>query len=327
MEKSSKKISKFIEQYMLEVVIVVMIVFMSFLSPHFLKVNNIMNILRNISLQGIVAFGMTLTIVCGELDLSVPYSVATAGVLTALIGGKLESAGIMPLQYGAIVGILVSCVFAAVVGLINGICITKFRIPAMIATIAMNYIIYGFSAFISKGYPVTTLPSWLSVIGSGKIFGVIPVPVIFLLIVFAITFYLLKYTKYGRACLAVGGNAESARLSGINVVKTKIITMIIVQVCCVLSGVLLSGQVMSGTFSFAKGWEMTAISSVVIGGSSIAGGTGNVKGTFLGIIFLGIILNGMTLMNVNDYLQYVVRGVLMIGAVMLNAMMANKNRG
>ena len=169
MEKSSKKISKFIEQYMLEVVICGDDCFYVIFIATFSEGKQYHEYPQQIfHCRESSAFGMTLTIVCGELDLSVPSSVATAGVLTALIGGKSESAGIMPLQYGAIVGILVSCVFAAVVGLINGICITKFRIPAMIATIAMNYIIYGFSAFISKGYPVTTLPSWLSVIGSGK---------------------------------------------------------------------------------------------------------------------------------------------------------------
>lgn len=327
MENTAKKtvFYNILRKYMLEIVIIVMIVAMAFISPHFLKVNNIMNILRNSSLQGIVAFGMTLVIVCGELDLSIASTVAASGVITALVGGKLEAAGIMPLAWGAVVGFLIALAFGVVVGLVNGVCITRFHIPAMITTIATQYIIYGFTAYISKGYPVTTLPSWMSVIGSGKIWNVIPVPVIFLLVTFAITYFLLKYTKYGRACLASGGNAEAARLSGINVVRTKMITMVIIQVCCVVAGILLSGQVMSGTFTFGKGWEMTAISSVVIGGSSIAGGNGNVKGTFLGIIFLGIILNGMTLMNVNDYMQYVVRGLLMVIAVMLNTMNANKN--
>lgn len=323
---SSKKLSigNIVKNYTLEIILVALAIILTFVTPHFLTLNNLMNILRNISLQGVVAFGMTIVIVCGELDLSLSSSIALTGVLIGLIGGKLDAAGIMPLQYGVLVGIAAAFVVCTCVGLINGWLITRFRIPAMIVTLAMQNILYGIAAIISNGFPVITFPAWYSFIGSGRIFGIVPVPVIILAVVFAITAFVLSYTKFGRATFACGGNAEAARLSGINVKKTKIISMVIVQLCCVVSGIMLSSQVMSGTFSFARGWEMNAISSVIIGGASIAGGIGKMRGTLLGIIFLGILLNGMTLLNVNDYIQYVVRGCLIIFAVLLSTLKNKK---
>jgi ribose/xylose/arabinose/galactoside ABC-type transport system permease subunit len=283
-----------------------------------------MNILRNVSLQGVVAFGMTIVIVCGELDLSISSSIALTGVLIGTIGGKLEAAGIMPLGQAILVGMACALVVSLATGFLNGWLITRFHIPAMIVTLAIQNVLYGIAALISRGFPVITFPAWFSVIGSGRIFKIVPVPVVILLITFLITYFLLGYTKYGRAVFASGGNAVAARLSGINVKRTKIISLMIIQFCCFISGTMLSSQVMSGTFTFATGWEMTAISSVVIGGASIAGGIGKIGGTFLGIIFLGLLLNGMTLLNVNSFIQYIVRGGLIIFAVLLSTLKNKK---
>ena len=322
MEALKKKppVFKVLTNYTLEIVLLLLVVVLSFVSDHFLNVDNLLNMLRNIALQGIIAFGMTIVIVSGELDLSISSSVALTGVVIGLMGGKLESAGIMPLEYGVIVGMVLALILAIFIGFVNGWLITTFKMPAMIATLAMQNILYGVAAVISKGFPVITFPSWFSYLGSGRLFGVIPFPVLILLIAFVITFFLLSYTKFGRAAFACGGNAESARLSGINVKRTKILSMIVIQICCVVSGIMLSAQVMSGTFSFAKGWEMNAISSVIIGGASLAGGIGKMRGTLLGIVFIGILTNGMTLLNVNDYIQYIVRGALIVFAVLLSAL-------
>ena len=318
--KTHTSLARTLTNYTLEIILVVLIIGLTFISDHFLTVNNLMNMLRDISLQGVIAFGMTIVIVSGELDLSISSSVALTGVIIGLIGGKLDAAGIMPLEYGAIVGIFVALVVSVIVGFLNGWLITTFKIPAMIITLAMQNALYGIAAVISKGFPVITFPAWFSVLGSGRLFGIIPTPVIALLLVFVITYFLLSYTKFGRAAFAAGGNAEAARLSGINVKRTKILSMIVIQICCVISGIMLSGQVMSGTFSFAKGWEMNAISSVIIGGASLAGGIGKMRGTLLGIVFIGVIVNGMTLLNVNSYVQYIVRGLLIVFAVLLSTL-------
>lgn len=304
---------------MLEIILVLLFIIMMFTSKAFIRPANLLNILRNISMTGIIAFGMTFVIIAGEIDLSVGSTVALSGVITALTAGKFADAGIMPMESAVIVGMIVAIVVSIGIGLFNGFLLTKFKMPSFIITLGMLNLLYGVAAVISSGFPVTTLPSWFSWFGAGWIFEVIPVPAILLVIVFIISLVVLNYTKFGRAVYASGGNPEASRLSGINVKRVKILVMTIVQVCCAISGILLSSQVMSGTFSFGKGWEMTAISAVIIGGASLAGGKGKVWGTFLGLLFLGIINNAMTLNGVDEYVQYIVQGALIIGAVLINS--------
>lgn len=276
------------------------------------------------ALQGCIAFGMTIVIIAGEIDLSIGSTVALTGVIIGLTTGKLADAG-MSMDAAVIVGILLSFVVAGLIGLFNGLILAKYKVPSFIITLAMLNVIYGVAAVISKGFPVTTLPSWYNVLGAGQIFS-IPIPAIILLLVFAVIFIVMNYTKFGRSVYAVGGNPESARLSGINVSRVKIICMIVVQLCSALSGVLVSSQVMSGSFNFGKGWEMIAISSVIIGGTSLFGGVGKVWGTFIGLIFLGVLINAMTILNVNEYVQYIVRGLLILTAVLITTIQLMKKR-
>lgn len=144
------------------------------------------------------------------------------------------------------------------------------------------------------------------------------------MIVFLFSYILLDYTGFGRTVYAVGGNAEDARLSGLDIKKTRVIIMIIVQVCSVIAGILVSSQVMSGSFSFGQGWEMTVISSVIIGGASLSGGKGKITGTLLGLVFLGVIQNAMTLIGVDNYIQYIVEGALVLVAVLFNTLQSRK---
>lgn len=324
MNINKSKIKKITSKYMLEIILLLIIIVMSFISTGFFTTNNLLNILRNMSLQGVIAFGMTMVIISGEIDLSIGSTVALTGVIVGMTTGKLSSAGIMPIEQAVIVGIVLSFIVSGMIGLFHGWLLTKFKMPSFIITLAMLNVIYGVAAVISKGFPVTTLPSWYNVLGAGQLFGVIPIPAIILLIVFAITLILMNYTKFGRSVYAVGGNPESARLSGINVKRVKMTVMVVVQLCSALGGILVSSQVMSGSFSFGKGWEMTAISSVIIGGASLSGGTGKVWGTFIGLIFLGVIINAMTLLNINQYIQYVVRGLLILIAVLFNTVQTQK---
>lgn len=311
---------------MLELILIGIIIVMTFTSSGFLSTGNLLNILRNMSLQGVIAFGMTLVIIGGEIDLSIGSTVALTGVITGLTTGMLSNAGIMPMEQAVIVGILFSFIVAGLIGLFNGWILTKYKLPSFIITLAMLNIIYGVAAIISKGFPITTLPKWYNFLGAGRLFGVVPVPAVIMLIVFAITFVIVGYTKFGRSVYAVGGNPEAARLSGINVSRVKIIIMVVVQLCSALGGIMVSAQVMSGAFSFGKGWEMIVISSVIIGGASLAGGIGKVWGTFIGLIFLGVIINGMTLLNVNEYAQYVVRGALILAAVLINTIQLKERK-
>lgn len=324
LKSNTFNIKKITNKYMLEIILLAIIAVMTFISSGFLTSANLLNILRNVSLQGIIAFGMTMVIIAGEIDLSIGSTVALTGVITGLTAGGLSKAGIMSMDHAVVIGIVLGFVAAGLIGLFNGWLLTKFKMPSFIITLAMMNVIYGIAAVISKGFPITTLPPWYNIFGAGQVFGVIPVAAIILIAVFAIIFLIMNYTKFGRSVYAVGGNPEAARLSGINVTGVKMSVMVIVQLCSALSGVLVSSQVMSGAFSFGKGWEMISISSVIIGGASLMGGIGKVWGTFIGLIFLGVLINAMTLLNVNEYVQYIVRGGLILAAVLINTIQTQK---
>ena len=321
---SADKFRRFVNRRMLEIILFLLILIMSLTTVGFLTIGNLLNILRNVSLQGCIAFGMTLVIISGEIDLSIGSTVALTGVIIGLTAGKLPKLGIMPIEQAVIVGIVFSIIVAGLIGVFNGWLLTRFKMPSFIITLAMMNVLYGIAAIISKGFPVTTFPGWYSVFGAGRLFNIVPIPAVVLLIVFAVVFVIMEFTKFGRTVYAVGGNAESARLSGINVKKTKMLSMMAVQICAAISGILVSSMVMSGSSTFGRGWEMTAISSVIIGGASLQGGIGRVARTMVGLIFLGVIINGMTLLGVDEYAQYVVRGLLILVAVLINTIQTQR---
>lgn len=312
----SGRIMDVARKYILEILLLSLIVIMCFVSESFLSTANFINIIKNMALQGVLAFGMTMVIIGGEIDLSISSTVAFTGVAIGLCCKYFTGIG-MSINLGFALGLFIAVAAAFIIGIANTYFITKYKLPAMIVTIAMQFVVYGFTAVICGGFPVINFPGWYSVFGAGDILG-IPVMSIVLLIVFAVTYLIMQKTKIGRSVYAVGGNPEAARLSGINVVKTKCFILIGIQLCAVVSGILLSSQVMSGSFTFAKGWEMTAIASAVIGGTSFNGGIGKIRGTFIGLAFLGVILNAMVLLNVNEYIQYIVRGGLILFAVVIN---------
>ncbi len=322
---NKQKAIAFLDKHILELILVVIFFAMVFSSKVFIRPANLFNILRNVSMTGIIAFGMSFVIIAGEIDLSIGSMVGLSGVLTALTVEKFSKAG-LSMTSAVILGMAFALILSALVGLLTGLLLTRFKMPSFIITLGMLNILYGTASVISGGFPITKLPQWYNKIGAGMLFNVIPVPAVILVCVYIVSFIVLNKTKFGRSVYAVGGNAESARLSGINVKKVKIIVMIIVQFCSALSGIILSSQVMSGTFSFGKGWEMTSISAVIIGGASLSGGKGTVWGTFLGLLFLGIIQNAMTLFGVDEYVQYIVQGGLIIGAVLINSIKDSKHR-
>lgn len=321
-QKKSFDIKKFFNTYMMEIILLIICVAVAFTARGFLTVNNLLGILRSSALKGVIAFGMTMVIICGEIDLSISSTVALSGIITASFANICANS--IGASAGVVIGMLVAIVVAAFIGFVNGYIRTKFNIPTFIITLAMMNVVYGLAAIVSKGFPVVVAePSWFGIFGAGSV-GVIPVPAIILVIVFVIVHIVMTYTTFGRAVYAAGGNPEAARLSGINVRKVKILVMVIVQVTAALGGIMLASQVRSGAHNFGKGWEMDVVASVIIGGASMNGGIGKVRGTFVGLIFLGVLLNGMTLMNVNEYVQYVVRGGLILGAVLVNTIQLSK---
>jgi ribose/xylose/arabinose/galactoside ABC-type transport system permease subunit len=316
----SRNIRNFALDHIIEVLLIILVVVMSLASKTFFTWANWTNIFRNMSMKGVIAFGMTMVIIAGQIDLSIGSTVALSGVIVARCCRDLPDATGMSLTAACIVGIVLAFVAAIIMGIIHGYAQHRFGMPSFIVTLASLNLLYGLAGMLSGGFPIANeFPDWFNKIGTGKIGGVqgLPIPAVILLLVFVIFFFIMNYTTTGRAIYAVGGNPESARLSGINVLLTKIIVFTSVQCMCVIAGMINSAQVIAGSYSFGRGWEVDVISAVVIGGTSMLGGIGKVWGTLIGIIFLGVIVNGMTILNLDIYAQYVVRAVLMFFAVMV----------
>lgn len=320
---SKKKTNNFLLDHMIELLLVVIIIALSIAEPVFFTANNILNVLRNSAMKGVIAYGMCLVIISGEIDLSVGSQVALSAVIVAWCSKTFEAMGV-PQTYGAIIGVFLALLVGLAIGTIHAWARHKFGMPSFIITLANLNILYGLSAIICKGFPITAcFPDWYVFLGTGKILG-IPVPALIFILMFFVFWFLTEKTDLGRKIYAVGGNAEAARLNGISVWRTRLFVMCMVQVMCVLAGIMNSAQVRSATFGFGRGWETQIISSVVIGGTSMLGGIGTVWGTLIGVLFTGIINNGMTLLNLNEYLQYIVNGGLMFFAVWFNTYMTKK---
>jgi len=322
----------FLKKHMMEIVLIALVVLLSIANDKFLTFANIFTMLRANAHYGVIAFGMTMVIITGEIDLSVGSTVALSGILVARMtewlyavpneAGKMVYPEHIP-ALGAILGILAICVIAAIIGGIIGYIRFKFELPTFIISLTFLYITYGIAFAVSGGMPVRGYPDWYRFLGTGTPLG-IPTPVLILLLVFAGVFVIMNYTKFGRSVYAIGGNPEAARLSGVNVLRVRVTVHIIAQLMAVLAGILISAGIGSATHPLGKGWELNAISAVVLGGAAMTGGIGKVWGTCVGIIFLAVVVNGLTLMNVSDDAQYIVKGLLILGAVLFNAMQSQK---
>ena len=316
---NKNKIKNILLDHTIEILLVLVIVIMAVATPTFLTPANILNIFRNQAMKGVIAFGMTLVIISGQIDLSVGSQVALSGVIIARICRDLPAATGISVDAACVIGIVAAVAASIVIGWIHAFLQHKFNMPAFIITLASLNLLYGLAGRLCGGFPIANaFPKWFTQLGTGSLFGVIPIPAVILVIVFIICFFVMTFTTTGRSVYAVGGNAESARLSGIHVFRTKVIVFAAVQVMCVLAGMMHSAQVASGSFSFGRGWEVDVISAVVIGGTSMDGGIGKPWGTLMGILFLGAITNAMTILNVGVYMQYVVKGLVMVMAVFLS---------
>ena len=312
-------------RYILEVILLAMCVILAFTAPRFLTVGNFFNVLRNISMRGIIAFGMTVVIIAGEIDLSVGSMAALGGCLTAWSVRFLTRGGVGMVP-AILLGIAASLAIGFLAGALNAVLRNRFSVPTFITTLAFMASLSGFAMLITGGFPITPFPEWFNFIGSGYIFGVVPFPAVVFLLVFGILHVTMKYTSFGRSVYAAGGNAEAARLSGINVRRVKLIGLGLTSLLASMSGVMVAAQIMSGTPTTGRGWELDVISAVIIGGASLSGGSGTVWGTFIGVIFLGVIFNGLTLLGVSEYWQLVFRGALILAAVLLNMLQHKTTR-
>lgn len=288
--------------------LIVMCIFLSFMSPHFLTVSNMLNITLQSSINAILAFGITFAIITSGIDLSVGSILALSSVTMGLaIGSGL---GLFP-------AILIGLLIGALAGAINGFLITRLDLAPFIATLGMMSIARGLALVITKGYPISGMPKPLRYLGKGRMLG-IPVPVVVTLIVFVIAYILLKYTKFGRYVYAIGGNEEATRLSGINVRKTKLLVYTWCGTMAGLAGIILTARLNSAQPIAGMGYELDAIAAAVIGGTSLSGGEGTAQGTLLGALIIGVLRNGLNLLNVSSFWQQVVIGCVVIGAVAMD---------
>jgi ribose/xylose/arabinose/galactoside ABC-type transport system permease subunit len=311
-----------LREFILEAVLLILCIYLSVRAPRFLTTSNLLNVLHNVSMQGIIAFGMTMVIIAGEIDLSVGSAVAFAGCLTAWFTGYLTALG-FPIVGAIACAIAIALCAGILTGTITGILRVRFAVPTFISTLAWMTVLRGASGLITNGFPLTPFPDWFSFFGAGYLWK-IPVPAIVFVIVFLFSELVMNYTSFGRAIYAVGGNAEAARLSGINVTLVKISVMVIVAILAVMAGVMQSSQIMAGSDRTAVGWELDVIAAVIIGGTDLMGGAGRIWGTLIGVIFLGVLVNGMTLLNISEYWQQVVSGALILTAVLLNVSPAGR---
>ena len=262
-----KRLYIFLLDHIIEICLIILIVGLSFSGKNFLTWANWMNILRANALKGVIAFGMTMVIIANLIDLSIGSTVGLAGVIVAVACRDL-SAGGMDLTLACAIGMAASILLGIGVGWLHGFFQHKTGMPAFIVTLTTLFALLGLSGKLSGGFPVPNqFPDWYNKLGGGRVGGMngIPIPAIVLMICFFIIWFIMKFTTTGRSTYAVGGNPESARLSGIDVGKTKIIAFVVVQIMAVISGFMTSGQVMAGTFTFGKGWELDVIAAVVVG--------------------------------------------------------------
>lgn len=275
----------------------------------FLTTKNVFNVLRQISSNLFLACGMTMVIILGGIDLSVGSIIALSGCIAA--GGVVRYN--LPLPVALIMGLMVGLI----AGMFNGAVISKTKIPAFIVTLATMNIAKGLAYVYTGGSPVRVVTKEWQFLGAGYI-GSIPTPVIILLIVLIVTGLIMNKTKIGRHIYAVGGNAQAAIFSGIRVAKVKFFVHAYSGLMAGLAGIILASRMYSGQPTAGEGAEMDAIAAVVVGGTSMAGGSGRIGGTIIGGLIIGVLNNGLNLLNVNSFWQYVVKGTVILLAVFID---------
>ncbi len=285
-------------------------------SPNFLRPKNLVNVLRQTSINGLLSIGMTFVILTGGIDLSVGSVLAFGGVVGASLVSSAFRGGVVHPVWMAIVVTMVVCGF---LGSFTGLIIARWRIPPFVASLGMLSIARGLTFIYTDGMPIPDIDPRFLFIGQGEIFGFIPFPVAIFAVVFAIAWVTLYKTRFGRYVYAVGGNEKSAKVSGIN---TRLIIFSAYVITAILSGIgglILTARTTAGLSQAGTGYELDAIAAVVIGGTSLSGGQGDLVGTLFGALIIGIINNGLDLLGVSSYFQQVIKGAIIIGAVFLDS--------
>lgn len=307
-QNSKQSFKQYFNQMGMVIILVLLCAGMAIFAPHFLEVNNMLNIFKQVSITAILAAGMTLVILTGGIDLSVGSIVALTGVISVM----MTNSGINP-----IIAMITGVAVGLVAGIINGFFTAVPKLPSFIVTLGSMTYIRGLALVISGGYPLVLTNETFKFVGAGKILG-IPTPIYITALVYITIFFVLKYTMFGRHVYAIGGNEEASRLTGIKVELTLIKVYAISGLLAGVAGVVLAGRLFSGQPTAGNMAELDAIAAVILGGTSFVGGFGRIQGTIIGVLIIAVLNNGLTLLNVDSYWQKVVMGAVIVAAVLLD---------
>jgi len=308
MSKEKKMNIRSLRELLLVGVIILLGIIWTIMNPQFLSGNNISNILRQASYTAIAAVGMTMVIIIGEIDLSAGSLVCASGLVGAVI---CKNTG------NVLLAVLGAVAVGAVVGAVNGTLCAVGKLPGFIASLASMTILRGLAYIVTGGNSVVWRNEAFTMIGTGYI-GVIPVPVLIMVIIIIFGIILTTKTRFGRYIYAVGGNIEASRWSGIAVTKVKVLVYVIMGVLTSIAGLIITARLGSGQPSAGTSFEMDCITAAVVGGTSMSGGRGKVLGTVVGVLLLTVLTNGMTLVGMNTYWQQVLKGVIIVVSVLVD---------
>ncbi|MCM3110723.1 ribose ABC transporter permease RbsC [Lederbergia lenta] len=290
--------------------LIILVAIVSILNPSFLEPLNILNLLRQVAINALIAFGMTFVILTGGIDLSVGAILALSSALTA---------GLIVYGFDPIVAMIIGCILGGLMGMVNGLFITKGKMAPFIATLATMTIFRGLTLVYTDGNPITILGEnyLFQLFGRGYFLG-IPVPAITMIITFAILYIVLHKTPFGRKTYAIGGNEKAAFISGIKVQKVKVMIYGLSGMLAALAGAILTSRLNSAQPTAGTSYELDAIAAVVLGGTSLSGGKGRIFGTLIGALIIGTLNNGLNLLGVSSFYQMVVKGIVILIAVLLD---------
>ena len=305
MKAKDRRASNIIAKIAIYLALLALILFFSVMSRGFLSVHNFMNILRQVAVNGIAAAGMTFVLLTGGIDISVGAVMGFSGIGAA----TLMVNGVHP-----VLACIVMLLAGLFIGLFNGFFVNEIKIPPMIVTLSTLSIARGLAFIISGGLPVSRFPRSFTILGQGRL-GMVPIPVLIMAACFIVAWFVLEKTSFGRHVYGIGSNREASRLSGIPVRRVMFMSYGISGMMAAFAGIVLLSRVNSGQPSAGETYELNIITAIVMGGVSTTGGEGRIVNVLIGLIFMGVLLNGMMMMNVPDFYQRVVKGTVLLAAI------------
>lgn len=322
-----QRITKFLDEYSIVLVLLVLIIGMSLASPDFLTLTNIMNLLAAESARGLLALGVAFCIIAKGIDLSLGSVIAVSAVVSASLAQSLECTDLfypnlpaLPIIIPVVAGLVAGTLF----GLINGLLIAYTHIPAFIATLGTMTVARGAALLYTNSYPISYLRDDFKVLGQGKV-GPIPGMALVLLVFIVIAWVFLNRTAFGRNVYAIGGNETAARVAGVNVERTLVMIHVWSSLTAALAGILIAARSGSAIASLGMSYELDGIAAATVGGVSHSGGVGRIGGIVTGILILGVINNGLLVLGVSPYIQQIIKGCIIVGAVVFDMRKANRH--